>query len=115
MGHIAEALRRPVLVTLIFGLVNASNWCWDWGAGCTGHEVPMLMKVAIPFAAGVVSREVAWFTALVMIIPAAMSVWPSGWQDVLFGFGLFYLAILALVLMGRAFGQRVKRAVRAGR
>jgi hypothetical protein len=87
MGHIAQALRRPVLATLIFGLVNASNWCWDRAAGCTGHEVPMLMRVAIPFAAGVVSREVARSTALVMIIPAAMSVWPSGWRDVLFVLG----------------------------
>ena len=75
----------------------------------------MLMKVAFPFAAGVVFREVVWFTALVMIIPAAMSLWPSGWLDVLFVLGLFYLANLALVQMGRAFRKRVKRDVRATR
>ena len=113
MGYVTAFLRRPVLPTLILGLINASNWCWGmWRPGCTGHEVPVLMTLAIPFGAGVVSTEVAWFTALVMIIPPVMNVSPSDWRSDLFGCWVFYLAVLALVLIGRAFRRRVTTALR---
>ena len=75
--------------------------------GCTGHEVKMLLSLAMPAGVGVLSSDTAWFTGLVMTLPPVMIFWSDSWQEGLIGYGVFYLANVGLVLMGRAMRQRV--------
>ena len=108
MDYIATYLRSPVFLTLAFGLLNGWNWCRGvCRPGCTGHEIPMLMSFAIPFCAGVVSTEAAWFTAIVMIIPAVLTVSADTWQNELVEYGIWYLANLAFVVAGRGIRRQV--------
>jgi hypothetical protein len=108
MGSVAAFVHRPVLLTIILGLINASNWCWGmYSPGCTGHEVPMLLLLAIPAGAGVLTPDPAWFTAVVMIIPPVMIFRSDDLQEVLVGYVVFYLANVSLALTGKVVRQRV--------
>lgn len=95
--------------TLILGLLNVLNlYKGMWRPGCTGREIPQVLFLAIPFAAGLVSVEAPWFAAIVMAIPvvtgpdAILSARILGWQEVLFEYGMLYLGYFGLVLTGNA-------------
>jgi hypothetical protein len=102
MGSAAAFVRRPVLSTLILGLLSASNWCWGvCSPGCIGHEVPNAPVAWQPLGAGVLTSDPAWFTALVMTLPPVMIFRSNNWQEVLVGYVVFYLANVSLPLMGK--------------
>jgi hypothetical protein len=67
----------------------------------------MLLSLAMPAGLGVLSSDPAWFTGLVITFPPVMIFGSDSWQDGLIGYGVFYLANVGLVLMGRAMRQRV--------
>ena len=108
MGYASAVLRRPVLPMLIFGLLDASYWCWGaYRPGCTGHEVRMLLLFTMPAGAGGSSSDPAWFAALVMTLPPVMIFGSDIWREGLIGYGVLYLANIGFVLMGRAVRQGV--------
>lgn len=101
-AKIFRSLLRP---TSIVGFINASHWCWNAKqAGCTGHEMSILMSFAIPVGAGLLSFDPSWYIALVMVLPPIIIF---GSSDGLVGYSVLYLANVGFVLAGQFVHRRV--------